>query len=889
MPLFAKGRSFLRNLFSSERVDTDLDQEVDSHLEMLIEENIRAGMPPGEAQRAARIELGGIEQVKEQVREERIGNWLHSVIFDCRYGVRQLRKNPGFAAVAVLTLALGVGATTVMFSVVYNLLFNPFPYRAADRLMLVSIHNAQKGGPGAVRDFSIPDFIEYQQHNRVFEDMVGYNSLDVLYSDGKGTRRWPGAFVTTNSFEFYGVSPLIGRGIEPEDGEPGAAPVFVMNCKLWKAEFNGDPAVLGKSFKMNGTPRTLVGIMPPRFQAYSARVWLPLPLRRGAAGTTFLGSLPASVFAIGRLKDGTTLEAARADSDVIARRLAKVHPKGFPERFTVSVQKVVEASMGQFRLMLYALLGAVVMLLLIACSNVANLLLARATIRARELAVRAAIGASPGRLIRQLLVESLVLALAACLTGCAFTYLGLKGIMAAIPQDRLPGEAIVGLDPVVLSFALAISVLTTLIFGLAPALQAVRGNFRDSLMSTSQGVNGGLCHGRFRGALVIAEVALSVALLVGAGLMARSFFALSHVDLGFNPTNILYARLGFPDGPYDTAEQKRLFFQQVLDRVKALPGVVAVTEAYTLPAVQGAVSDVTVPGKTHSERWYAQLALVSDGYFQTLGLRLLRGRFLSQLDVDSARQVTVVNDTLARQFFANEDPLGRRIKFNGFDRLPHTVHDAYFEIVGVVTDFRNTSLQNAAMPEAILPYTVSGLDDRDILARTTVAPDSLLASVRREIWAVDSNVAVAETGSLKTLLKESFLMEPEFDLIATGAFAGIGLALVVIGVFSVMAYTVSLQTHEIGVRMALGGRQASILKMILAKGAQLIAAGIVIGLSASYALTRFLASQIWGVSVTDPWTFAAVVTLIALVGLTACYIPARRAARVDPMIALRYD
>ncbi len=420
--------------------------------------------------------------------------------------------------------------------------------------------------------------------------------------------------------------------------------------------------------------------------------------------------------------------------------------------------------------------------------------------------------------------------------------------MSTIPQDRLPGEAIVGLDPVVLSFALAISVLTTLIFGLAPAVQAVRGNFRDSLMSTSRGVNGGLRHGRFRGALVIAEVALSVALLVGAGLMARSFFALSHVDLGFDPTSILYARLGFPDGRYDTAEQKRLFFQQVLDRVKALPGVVAVTEAYTLPTVQGAVSDVTVPGKTHSEHWYAQLALVSDGYFQTLGLRLLRGRFLSQLDVDSARQVTVVNDALARQFFANEDPVGRRIKFNGFDRLPHTVHDAYFEIVGVVTDFRNTSLQNAAMPEAILPYTVSGLDDRDILA-----------------------------------------MEPEFDLIATGTFAGIGLALVVIGVFSVMAYTVSLQTHEIGIRMALGGRQASILKMILTKGVQLIAAGMFIGLSTSYALTRFLASQIWGVSVTDPWTFAGVATLIALVGLTACYIPARRAARVDPMIALRYE
>jgi len=889
VPLFVKVRSFLRNLFSSRRVEVDLDEEVHAHLELLIEENIRAGMLPEEAHRAARIELGGIEQVKEQVREERIGNWLHSVISDCRYGIRQLRRSPGFAADTVFTLALGVGATTVMFSVVYNLLFNPFPYREADRLMLVSIHNAQKGGPGAVRDFSIPDFIEYQQHNRVFEDMVGYDNLDVLYSDGEGTRRWPGAFVTTNSFEFYGVSPLIGRGIAPEDGEAGVPPVFVMNYKLWKAEFNGDPAILGKRFKVNGTARTLVGIMPQRFQAYSVRVWLPLALRPGAEGTTFLGSLPASVFAIGRLKNGTTLKAARADIDVIARRLTKVHPKDFPERFTVSVQKVVEASMGQFRLMLYVLLGAVVMLLLIACSNVANLLLSRATIRERELAVRAAIGASQGRLIRQLLVESLVLALAACLAGCAFTYVGLKGIMSTIPQDRLPGETIVRLDPVVLSFALAISVLTTLIFGLAPALQAVRRKFRDSLMSTSQGVNGGRRHGRFRAALVIAEVALSVALLVGAGLMARSFFALSHVGLGFNPTNILYARLGFPDGPYDTADQKRLFFQQVLDRVKALPGVVAVTEADALPTVQGAVSDVTVPGKTHPERWYAQLALVSDGYFQTLGLRLLRGRFLSQLDVDSARQVTVVNDALARQFFANEDPVGREIKFNGFDRLPHTVHDAYFEIVGVVTDFRNTSLQNAAMPEAILPYTVSGLDDRDILARTTVRPDSLLASVRREIWAVDSNVAVAETGSLKTLVKESFLTEPKFDLIATGAFAGIGLALVVIGVFSVMAYTVSLQTHEISIRVALGARQASILKMILAKGTQLIAAGIVIGLSVSYPLTKFLASQIWGVSVTDPWTFAGVVTLIALVGLAACYIPARRAARVDPMIALRYD
>jgi putative ABC transport system permease protein len=889
MPFFVKARSLLRNLFLSRRVEVDLDQEVRSHLEMLTEENIRAGMPPREAQRAARIELGGIEQLKEQVREERIGNWLRSVLSDCRYGVRQVCRNASFTAVAVLTLALGIGATTVMFSVIYNLLYDPFPYKGADRLMVVNIHDLEHVGARDITDFSIPDCLEYQKQNRVFEEMIGYDNRNVLYSDGLGTRKWSGAYVTANSFDFYGLRPVLGRGIGVEDRAPNAPPVFAMNYKLWKAEFNGDPAIVGKSFNLDGKLRTLVGIMPPRFQAYGASVWLPIDLRPGGEGTIILGSIPASLFAIGRLKAGVTQEAAAADFDTIARRLATLHPKDFPERFSVIVQKLVEADMGKFRSTLYALLGAVVMLLLIACSNVAHLLLARATTREREIAIRASMGASSGRLIRQLLVESLLLALAACAAGCAFAYFGLRGVVAMIPHGPLPDEAVVGLNPVVLLFALALSVLTTLICGIVPALHAVRGNLHERLTSSGKGVNGSFRLGRFRSALAIAEVSLSVVLLAGAGLMARSFFALRHVDLGFNPENVLYARLGFPEDRYDTAEQKKLFIQQALERVKAIPGVISVTHSFSLPPNGMAISDITVPGKTHPQRWDSQVDLASDGYYQTLGVHLMRGRLLSQADVDSAGLVAVVNEALVHSYFPNEDPIGQKIKFNGFDRLPRTVHGAYFEIVGVIADYKNNGLQDSVMQEAILPYTISGLDDRDILARTAVPPGSLLSSVRREVWAVDSNVAVTEVGSLKALLQETSYAQPQFDLVVTGAFAAIGLALVVIGVFSLMAYTVSLQTHEIGIRLALGATQKNILKMVLTKGLALVSTGLAIGLVGSLWLTRLISSQIWGVSGNDPRTLCAVLGIILSSGFAACLLPARRATRVDPMIALRYE
>ncbi len=530
------------------------------------------------------------------------------------------------------------------------------------------------------------------------------------------------------------------------------------------------------------------------------------------------------------------------------------------------------------------------MLLLIACINVGNLLLARATVREREIAVRVSLGASRGRLIRQLLVESLVLAAAACLSGCFFAYFGLKGLVAIIPRGPIPEETVIGLNPAVLLFALAIAVLTMLICGLAPALHAVRGNLQVRMTGSGKGAGDGFRHGKLRAGLVIAEVALSIMLLTGAGLMMRSFFALTHADLGFDPQHMLYARVTPAGAEHsEMAVQNQLFFEQVLRRVKALPGVVTVTETLDLPPLGGAGSYITVFGKPLPKHADSMVDLCGESYFQTLGIRLLRGRLISETDIGSARYVAVVNQAFARAYFGNEDPLGQKIRFDVFDQLPGTPHDAYFEVIGMVADFRNRGLQESPAPEAFLPYSITGIGERFIVARTAVDPKSLVASVQREIWAVDSNAAVTSNGSIQNLLAEEVYTRPQFGLITISLFAGLGLALVLIGIFSVMAYTVALQMHEIGVRMALGAQHGNVLTMILWKGLRLISVGMLIGVLASLGLTRFLADQIFGVLTTDPLTFLAVVTLFLAVGLIASLLPARRAAGIDPLVALRYE
>ncbi len=808
-------------------------------------------------------------------------NWFWQ---DLRYAARGIRKDRGFALVAMLALALGIGATTVIFSVIENVLIEPFAYRNADRLAVVYVHDVTKPDFDGSSFYNIPQFLDIRERNHVFDEVLGVAPLDVLYQEKESTQQFTGASVTANSFEMLGMKPLLGRNIVPDDGKPGAPPVFSISYRLWKKQFNADPGIVGTTLVLNGESRTLVGVMPPRFLLWNADIWVPLVLNRSdpANQQTYLWTL-------GRMKPGVTLQQVASDFEVITSGLAKQYPAEYPTKFSVVSKTLTDSVVGHFRATLYTLLAAVSMLLLIACSNVANLLLARATAREREIAIRASMGATRGRLVRQLLVESFLLASGGCLLGCLFAYGGLKGVTAAMPENTIPAEAVLRLNVPAMLFAVGVTFLTTILCGLAPAIHAVRGDLHGRLKDTGKGVNTSFRHGKFRSGLVVSEVALSIVLLVGAGLMMRSLLALQHVELGLNPINILVARLPLPKGRYETAAQKKLFFSQVLQRVSALPGVIAATETSSLPPYGGPESDVVIPGKSHSEKWDTIFQLCSEGYFKTMGRHLLRGRLLSETDVDSARPVAVVNETLARTYFGKDDPIGQKIKFELLDRLPESPKDQYFEIIGIVADAKNRGLQEAVAPEAYIPYTVTGAMERGILVRTAVEPLSMLMSVRREIWSVDRNVALTLTGTLEGYLQQFSYSGPQFGLVLLGIFATVGLVLVAIGVFSVMAYSVSLQTHEIGIRMALGSPARNVLNMVLGKGLRLIGLGIVLGVIASVGLTRLVASQFWGVSPNDPLTFFGVIFVLIAVGLTACLVPARRATQVSPLIALRYE
>jgi len=804
---------------------------------------------------------------------------------DLQYGIRGLRKDLTFSLLGIFALALGIGATTITFSVLDNILIEPLPYHDSDRLtqfFVRDVANARSEDYGR-GGYSMPEYLAIKEQNHVFDDVVGTSNHDVLYTDGEGTKQFRGGDVSTNVFQFLGIKPLLGRTILPDDGRAGAPPVVVLSYKIWRDEFGSNPRVIGTNIELNGEQRTVVGVMPPRFRFGDLDMWLPLTLSSNDT------SMFHRMWLLGRRKPGVSLQAVAADLDVIARRLATQYPKDYPAKFEINAKSLIETVVGQFRVMLFALLAAVGMLLLIACSNVANLLLARATARKKEIAIRASLGAARSRIVRQLLVESFALAAAGCALGYLLAYGGLKGVVAAIPEGIVPAEAVIRLNVSVLAFSIAITFATTLLCGLAPALHAVRGDLQNRLRDSGKGTSTGFAHGKFRSGLVVAQVGLSIVLLVGAGLMMRSLFALQHVELGLNPVNILVARTPLPRGHYETAEQKRVFFRQVLRKLSTLPGVVAVTETSALPPYGGIGSEVTVPGKTHADKWEAMFQLCSEGYFSTVGLRLEGGRLLTESDVESARHVAVVNQTLARKYFANEDPVGRSLKFNFLDTIPDAPHDAYFEIIGVIADAKNRGLQDPPQPEAFLPYGITGSFERGVLVRTSVEPMSLLMSVRREIWSVDRGVALTLTDTLENYLRRFSYSQPRFGLIVFGAFAVMGLVLVAIGIFSVMAYTVGLQTREIGIRMALGAQRASVLRMILRRSALLIALGIGAGELASFGLTRLVQSQIWGVSAHDPVTFGAVLALLVTVGIAASLVPARRATQVDPLVALRYE
>jgi len=814
---------------------------------------------------------------------------METLLQDVRYALRTLRKSPGFALVAILTLALGIGASTAIFSVIENILMEPFPYPDAQRYMSILIHDTEQDEQDGRPAFSASEFLDYMDQNHVFDGVIGNSSIDVLYRANEGTQRFDGNFVTPGTFEFLGMPALLGRVMQPADYEPGAPPVFVLRYKTWVKQFGADPNIINKTFVLNDTPRTLIGIMPPRFSWGDAELWIPRKLSHAATETDESGMPMRYWYFLGHLRHGVSIKQAEADITVVATRLATVYPKMYPKHFTVRIQSLTEQVVGQFRITLYIVLAAVGLLLLIGCGNVANLLLARATTREKEFAIRSALGASRRRLISQLLVESLILALSGALIGTLLASVGLRFIVALMPPDIIPSEAVIRLNLPVLLFTLTVAILTALIFGLVPALKAARKDLNEPLRDTGKGLTGGFRHGRFRNALVITEVALSLTLLVAAGLLMRSFVALRQVHLGLQPDHILTVRLPLPVERYKTAAQITNFYRPLLQRLKSLPGVVDAAETSTLPPYGGINSEIEVPGKTHPEKWDAIFQLCSEGYFPVLKIQFLDGRPFNESEVNSARKIAVVNQTFAKKYLSNDNPIGKQVRIAQLAEFEDKVSDPTFEIIGVVSDVKNSGLQDPIRPEIWVPYTVTGSAFRGILVRTSLEPLSMLNAVRHEVWATDSNVALTLTGTLEGYISQFSYAGPRFGFMLMMIFASVGLILVTIGVYSVLAYTTAQRTQEIGIRMALGAEGSDVLKMVIRMGLRLVAIGVVLGLLVSLALGKIIATQLWGVSAYDPWTLALVPILLLITGLVACWLPARRASRVDPLIALRHE
>ena len=765
---------------------------------------------------------------------------------DLRFSLRIFRRNPAFAAVAIFTLALGIGATTLIFSLADSLIYHAFPYRDAGRITLSFIHLLRPGGYSGVTEFSDASFADLVQGSHAMEDVIGYRNTGLAYRTIEGVQQMQAALVTPNTLAFLGVSPLYGRAAV------GSAECLV-SYEFWRMQLHADPKAAGSTILLNDASVMIAGVMPPRFEFLGASIWIP--------------QVSGYRQAMGRLKPGVNLAAAAQEFEAIEHRLAEQYPREYPDkRFRVSLQTLPENAVGGFQTVLDILFAAVTLMLLIACSNVANLLLVRATAREREMAIRSAVGASRGRLVRQLLVESLMLALAAGFSGCLLAKTGITALARIVPASRIPGEAVIALQPLALWFACAVTLLVTLLCGLAPAVHSTRIKGADPRQ------------GRLRSTLVILEVAISFVLLVGAGLMTRTLFALTHVDLGFNTANLLHARMTLPDGRYQTAGEQKAFLRQIVSHIQSVPGVLSATFSLEDTAIAAGLN-------VDFDEGTAALGVCDETYFPTMGRSVIRGAAFHAADIDEARHIAIVNQAFVRAYLSNQEPIGHRIRFH-LEHWRDAPDNSNFVISGVVSDTRNRGLRDSAQPQIYLPYSSFPVPPVGIMVRTRTAPLSLVESIRRQVWAVDPGVALTRVGTVEASIGENYYAEPRFGLVAIGSFAAIGLALVLVGVFSVMAYTVSTRTHEIGIRMALGAQPSQVLSTILRRGLTLMAAGTAIGLAASLFLSRLIASQLWGVTPDDPSTFAAVTATIMLAGAAACFVPARRAARVDPAAAL---
>jgi len=878
-------RDRLRALRQRETVINEIDREMRSHVELQVEANIRAGMSPREAREQAMRSFGNVNRAVDAAYDVKGGGVFETLLQDIRYGVRMLVKHKAFTVIAVITLALGIGANTAIFSVVNELLLRPLPYRDADRIvMLWEVTPSGRHQNSASR----ANFRAWRAQTSSYQHISAFSYQRYNLTGNGEPEELSVQLATPDLFKVLGVDPILGRTFVPEDDGDGKPPVAVLSYALWQRRFGGQPGIVGQPITLNGVKYTVIGVMPSNFQFHMkqrsgtgrpADLWtiLPMPLDSNERGR-FLAT-------VARLKDGVSVEQAGAELRTIAARLSDEFPE-FNKNFSAEVLPLREQFFGNVRRPLWLMLGAVGFVLLIACANVANLLLSLATTREKEIAVRAALGARRGRIVRQLLTESILLALFGSALGLFFAWLGIKALIAISPRDLVSLQS-VGLNLTVLFWTLGVSVLTGIIFGLAPAFHISRLNLNDSLKEGGKSEAGQASGSRrLRNALVVSEIALAVVLLASAGLLIRSFIHLQQVDRGFQTDNILTMVVRLPDS-YKEDPQVVGFFSQALEKVRQLPTVRSAGIINFLPLYGGMGSSTGFkilgqPEPPPGEGPGCDVRVVDAEYFPTMGIPLLRGRNFSRAELREPKHVILINDALARMYFSGTDPIGQRLDVLMFD----TPQPA--EIIGVVGNVRYDSLVDESPPAVYFPHPDLTYSFMTLVIRTDGDPTAIAPAVQREIRTLDPNQPVSDIRTMNQVMSE-WVSRSRFNTLLLGLFAGLATLLSAVGIFGVMNYSVALRTREIGLRLAVGAQPRQVLLLVLRQGLVLTIVGVVLGLAAAFALTRLLSGLLFGVTAVDATTFTTISILLLMVSLLACYLPARRAMRIDPLRALRYE
>jgi len=892
MKLFASLRAILAFVLHRSQAEREMEEELRAHLESRADDLEAQGLSRAEAERQARLEFGGYERYKEECREALGSRLLGELIADLRYGLRVLRRNPGFAATAILTLALGIGATTAIFSVVDTVLLKPLPFPTAGRLVRVMSVFASTGtGSG---EASYPDFLDWRARNHVFDGLAVFRTNDFTLVGPPEPLHLQGAVVSARLFSLLGVTPALGRAFLPEEDNPataGGADPVILSYGLWQRLFSSDASVLGATMQLGDRAFTVIGVMPQTFQfpiqAEPVELWTTIAVDARGGMNTMTGQRGAHYLdVVALLKPGVKLPQAQAEMAAITSALNLQHPENKPR--AVRIVPEIQGLVGPLRAPLLVLLAAVGCVLLIVCVNVANLLLARATGRRKEMAVRAALGASRRRAFRQLLTESIGLGLLGGGLGLALALATLRLLVRLIPAD-VPRLDAIGLDARLLAFAFLISLGAGIFFGLAPALQVSKAHLVESLKESGRGSESGRRERRgLRDILVVSEVALATVLLLGAGLLIQSFLRLIRVNPGFDPHRVLTFQLDSPAGEQEARIPS--FFRGVVARLSALPGVASASAAASLPLTgDNIASSIEIEGEPTpvGSRPQADFNAVEPNYFRTLGVALEAGRDFTERDDSRTMPVVIINQTLARRFFPNQNPIGRHVRpgiGNGYAPGEPPMR----EIVGVIGDVKQSGLGAEAAPEVYAPLAQSPFGTMFLVVRTANDPRAIVEPARRQVASLDKTVPIYHVETLDQYFAQS-AAGTRFIALLLGGFAGLALLLACLGIHGVISYIVVQRTHEIGIRRAMGAQKGDVLRMVIGEGLAPALAGVAIGIAGALRLTRLLSSLLYGVAPGDPLTFIAVALILTGVALMACYIPARRATKVDPMVALRYE